>query len=343
MLLKYFMLRLDRFMKSLDHVVISRMIRWKLGEEPVITVAKRLVSPYTLRPVGMIITDVNYKRIQEIAKKVTIGRTGHMYILDSQGHYVYHPDLDEIGKPSPYSKQIDNAESGSFLSEDGKDFLTYSSSNSLGWTLVTSVPYRELTQGSSYIGVTILITASITLVAASSLARLLRYNLKSDSLTVSVQEEIAFCKVYLRIQKFRFDDKFEYEFHIPDWTMKQSIAKFSLQPMVENCVIHAIEMGMQRVRLRVTVQREGAAFRIVLSDNGAGISPETLQRIENDLKQKDVLSGGPSIGIVNVHKRITYIYGEEFGISIASRLNSGTTVAVRLPYQTGAEDELGGS
>jgi two-component system sensor histidine kinase YesM len=435
-----------------DPVVIARIIHWGQRDEPVITIAKRLISPYTLKPIGMIITDVNYKRIQEIAEKVTIGRTGYLNILDSQGHYVYHPDFNQLGKKVAFDKPMFGNKGGSFLSKDKKDFFTYSSSAELGWTLVTSVPYKELTQGVNYIGLTIFITITVTLLVTyilgigfasslvtpikrlqrfvkkvesgdfsghvqvdsrdeigllshgfnkmterlsllveeiyssklketemalrqretelkvlqsqmnphflfnaletirgmalekemndigtmtSSLGRLLRYNLTNDTYTVYLHEEAAFCEVYLRIQKFRFEHKFDYAFLIPEWAGYQSIAKFSLQPLVENCVIHAIESASQCIKLQVVAEMEGDDIYLVkVIDNGEGIPLPILEQIKWDLEQKDIISGGTHIGIVNVHKRIKYLFGEDYGLSIHSICGQGTTVTIRLPFKS---------
>ncbi|WJH36056.1 cache domain-containing protein [Paenibacillus sp. CC-CFT747] len=72
--------------------IFPRVVRFNDREEQVITIARRLVSPLTLQPIGMIIIDVNFKRFQEIAERVVVGRTGYLYILDAEGRYVYHPN-----------------------------------------------------------------------------------------------------------------------------------------------------------------------------------------------------------------------------------------------------------
>ncbi|MCR8633827.1 sensor histidine kinase [Paenibacillus radicis (ex Xue et al. 2023)] len=433
--------------------LISRVIQWPDRQEQVISIVRRLISPHTLDPIGVMIMDVNFKRIQEITEKVSIGRTGFLYILDAQNHYVYHPDMQQVGKRASdinigYMLQND---SGSMITmEEPSNFLTYSLSPYLGWRLVTSIPYKELTNGANYIGHTIFWTLLVTLIVAyllgigfatsllqpirklhhfmkkvevgdfsgklevrskdelgllthgfnkmvekleglleeiyftrlreteaslrqketelkvlqsqmnphflynsletlrgmaldqdmddiaemsASLAKLLRYNLKNDSPTVSLREELRFCEVYLRIQKFRFEERLEYELDVPEWALDQNIVKFSLQPIVENSMIHGIEPGIGLMQIRITAVRDTeGTFFVAVRDTGVGMSEEQLRHIHQDLEGKDVLAGGDHIGIVNVHRRISYLYGKEYGVTLNSIPGKGTAVRIRIPF-----------
>jgi two-component system sensor histidine kinase YesM len=108
-----------------------------------------------------------------------------------------------------------------------------------------------------------------------------------------------------------------------------------LQPLVENCVIHAIESASQCIKLQVVAEMEGDDIYLVkVIDNGEGIPLPILEQIKWDLEQKDIISGGTHIGIVNVHKRIKYLFGEDYGLSIHSICGQGTTVTIRLPFKS---------
>ncbi|MBA2938988.1 sensor histidine kinase [Paenibacillus sp. CGMCC 1.16610] len=434
-----------------EDLLVSRFVKLQDRNEPVISIIKKLVNPYTLESFGLIITDVNFRRLKDIADKVIIGRTGAMYILDSQGHYVYHPDVNEIGKKASIDNLTEMLKQGkgTLINEKKDEFVTYSKSQFLGWTLYMAVPYSELSQGTGYIGNTIVWTTIITLCIAYifgvgfassiirpirnlqhfmkkveigvfsqkvavesrdeigmltngfnkmveklknlleeiyfsklketemslrqketelkvlqsqvnphflfnsletirgmsleyekediadmalSLAKLLRYNLKETSQLVTVKEELSVCKRYLRIQKYRFDNKLEYDFDMPDWVLEQKIVKFSLQPIVENCVIHGIEpnLGTAKISISATSQSDHS-FQITVSDSGAGIEQELLRSINEDLQQKDILSGGSHIGIINVHRRIELLCGEGYGLFIESKQGKGTSVNIKLP------------
>lgn len=435
-----------------ETVIIPRTLSDDDNEEYVISIARRLFSPKTLKPIGFIVMDVNFKRFEEIASQVNIGHSGVMYIVDSQGNYVYHPNFSELGKKASlqHINEILRGKSGSFVTNgDEKKLLTYSHSGFLDWTVITSIPYKELIKSSVFIRNTIFITTFFILLVAAilgaglassiikpirklqktmkrvekgdfsgqvevlskdeigdltngfnkmlirlnelvnevylskiretemlfrqkvielnalqaqinphflfnsletirgmaleygmddiadisaALAKLLRYNLNNHSQTVALAEEILHTKVYLQIQKHRFGEKLEYEFKIPDWAKSQNIAKFSIQPIVENSFKHGIEPSGGISKISITALQESEdAYVIQIQDNGMGINPEKLEEIRRNLKQKDVMEGGQGIGMVNVHRRIVHLFGEEYGISITSCEGCGAVICIRLP------------
>ncbi len=435
-------------------MLITRHIKFQDRSEPVISIARRLVSPRTLKPVGMIVTDVNFKKIREIADMVTVGRTGYMTILDSKGHYVYHPNFYYLGARSPFHSfpTIWSQRSGSLIVEENqKELLTFSRSDSLGWTMLTLVPYKEVTQGSHTIRNYILWVTVVTLSVAyllgitfassiirpikrlqqfikkvekgdftdkviveskdeigelsqgfnkmvdrltqlldeiyysklketetslrqkemelrvlqsqinphflynaletmrgmalekdmddiaeisSSLSRLLRYNLKESSPTLLVKDELEVCRLYLQIQKYRFEERLEFEINMPDWVWTQKIPKFSLQPIIENCIHHGVDPSFGKTFIRISAYEESdKAFVIKIEDNGPGMESDLLYSIHHDLQHRDITMGGSQIGVVNVHRRIDYLFGAGYGLWIDSEKNKGTQVSIRLPIE----------
>ena len=149
-------------------LIISRTIQWPDRKEQVISIIRRIHSPYTLQPVGIIIIDINFRRLQEVSEKFNVGNR-FFYVLDSKGHYVYHPNPDKLGKKAEFpdiSAAIHELDGVIVTDEIAPDFLTYSHSPNLGWTFVTSMPYDEFRKGAAHIGKTIAITVLLTLLAA---------------------------------------------------------------------------------------------------------------------------------------------------------------------------------
>ena len=104
--------------------------------------------------------DINFRRIEEISKKVTISKNGYFFILDAKGHYVYHPDYSKLGQKvetEPISNLKTEENGSKILENERRDFITYTYSSNLGWTFFTAVPYRDLTEGISQIGKTIIL------------------------------------------------------------------------------------------------------------------------------------------------------------------------------------------
>lgn len=139
---------------------------------------------------------------------------------------------------------------------------------------------------------------------------------------------------YLAIQKLRFDDKVNYAMEVsPELDPSgYQILPLLLQPIVENAISHGIKecphQGM--IRIRVWVE-EGKELRIQVSDNGVGISSEELEQLQAHIAGRDGEMVTSSIGLFNINRRIKLFYGEEFGFTIESENNAGTSVTLRLP------------
>lgn len=150
-----------------NSMLVSRMIKLGESQEPVITIARRIYSSTTLEPIGMLLIDVNFRHIQDIADKVNSFGRSSFYILDGEGHYVYHPDSSRIGRRSDIInlESILSLQDNSYISEHDQVVLLNHSS-ALGWRFVTAIPREELFKGSAHIGFTIFWTVVITLCIA---------------------------------------------------------------------------------------------------------------------------------------------------------------------------------
>ncbi|PFN98158.1 histidine kinase [Bacillus sp. AFS076308] len=433
-------------------MLVTRKLTLANNEQPVISLVRRLYNPRTLLPVGMLIIDINFRRIEEISNKVTISKNGYFFILDANGHYIYHPDYTKLGKKVEYKQLVSLKTEGShteILDNQRKDFVTFTFSQNLGWRFLTAVPYRDLTGGIIQIEKTISTTIIVSLILAYligfgfatsiirpirrlqhfmkevetghlegrvrvdsndeigqltagfnntveklanlleeayvsklreaemslkqkevelkmlqsqmnphflynsletirgmaleeeqeniavmsySLGKLLRYNLNNQSSTVSLREEINFCEMYLKIQKFRFEDRFDYQFDIPEWAMVLKAIKFSLQPLVENCFVHGHDAGVRKIKIVISVYRYSeSSYVISICDNGKGIEERNLEEIRKRINLLTPAKDGKNIGILNVHQRIHYLFGSEYGITVRSKFGSGTKVLIHLP------------
>jgi len=432
-----------------NSMLVSRMSKLGDKQEPVITIARRIYSPHTLEPIGMLIIDVNFRHIQDIADKVNAFGKSSFYILDAEGHYVYHSDSSRIGRRSDILnlESILSLQDNSFISEQDQ-VVILNHSSALGWRFVTAIPREELFKGTTHIGSTIFWTVVITLCIAyvlgvsfastlirpirrlqrfmknvqvgdfsrrvpvessdeigqltngfnqmveklsdlmeevyfsklretemtlgqkemelkvlqsqinphflcnsletirgmaleqnmgdiaamsASLGTLLRYNLKTVSPTVTLQEEVNFCTVYLKIQQYRFDKNVKYCFDIPQWALNATIVKFSLQPLVENCFVHSVSAGPEPTRIMIAAYQEEGNLIIKVVDTGVGMAECVLDQIKQKLSSKEINDGGTHIGIVNVHRRIINLFGSNYGVTVDSIPGQGTTVLVKLP------------
>lgn len=164
-----------------------------------------------------------------------------------------------------------------------------------------------------------------------SLSKLLRRLLSWKEDIVTLEEELMFIEMYLKIEKFRFRDKFEYQFEVEEDAVHYKIPKMSIQPLVENACKHGIQaiqgVGMVKICAFVVDGR----LRIVISDNGKGMESSKLKEIIMSVRKEN--STGISIGIRNVYRRLELYYNDQVRFDIVSTPNQGTTVFFEIPIK----------
>lgn len=159
------------------------------------------------------------------------------------------------------------------------------------------------------------------------LSRLMRKSLEGKQEDSSLSEELQFIDMYLQIQKLRFGDQIDYEINNQTDT-DYKIIPLIIQPIVENSFIHGIEPKLGKGLISITVKERKGDLAITVKDNGIGMEKEQLDTIRKLLGSTEESS---HIGINNVHQRIRFFYGEEYGLEIESLEGEGTLVHIRIP------------
>lgn len=165
----------------------------------------------------------------------------------------------------------------------------------------------------------------------TALSRLLKTIAKGTRTIVPLRDELQFLDDYFLIQKYRFGGAMVMQTHVDEAVLNTAIPRFTLQPLMENAIVHGIEpkggAGTITVTGGLTPQGD---VEIRMEDDGVGMDEENVRRV---LSEDRVTSSGmfQKIGIRNVHKRIRYEFGEPYGITVASRPGSFTRVSILLP------------
>ncbi|MBD0380231.1 cache domain-containing sensor histidine kinase [Paenibacillus sedimenti] len=170
--------------------------------------------------------------------------------------------------------------------------------------------------------------------ATESLGKMMRYSLNLGSDLVQVAEELAYIRDFLFILKLRYEERLSLTIEEDPFAGRYMIAKFILQPLVENAVKYSLEKdGVARVVIRSQVQDE--RLLLTVKDNGIGMSPELIEDLLAEGKNDDsvaVLSSeGQSIGLRNVLSRCRLNYGQQFKLHLNSRIGEGTEIILELP------------
>ena len=180
-----------------------------------------------------------------------------------------------------------------------------------------------------------------------ALAKFFRYTITKVENLVSVEEELDNCETYFGIQKYRFGDRLnlhiEYDPKEYEKIMNCRIPKLTLQPILENSIIHGTELKIGAGNLYIRFACTQDRLIICISDDGVGMDEETLAALNRKLgrgndsfSSPDEKKGG--IALVNVNNRIHLIFGDEYGMHIYSVQQRGTDVEITIPITANDRD-----
>ena len=166
---------------------------------------------------------------------------------------------------------------------------------------------------------------------AISFSEILRYTLEKSNQIVTLGTSIEYIEKYLSIQKIRFGDRLEYNIDIQEDLLDINIPFMTLQPFVENSINHGLECKEDGGIVNITGKSAGKDVIISIIDNGVGIPEDKLGMILDKSSREYFESKSTCIGIKNVDNVLKGYFGEEYGISIDSKLNKGTIVTIKIP------------
>ncbi|MCI1327773.1 MAG: sensor histidine kinase [Lachnospiraceae bacterium] len=163
-----------------------------------------------------------------------------------------------------------------------------------------------------------------------NLASLLRSNVLHDGeQMITFREELEYARYYLALQKERFEEKLQYYIDVEDpELLDYYLPKLTLQPIVENSIVHGLEPKREGGWVRISIWEEDDAIYTRISDDGVGFDPSILQRIQ---APSDVSSGHTHVALKNVQRRIQLLCGDAYGIRILSDPSRGTETTVIVP------------
>jgi len=166
---------------------------------------------------------------------------------------------------------------------------------------------------------------------ARALGLLFRASTEYDTM-VPVRTEIMLLKQYLLLQEIRFDGTLRIDYDIAPEAEPCPIPKLSLQTIAENCFKHgfAALRPPRKASLKISAIVGENDVSIEITDNGIGMESERLSEISQQLQLNS--GEGTRVGLLNVHKRIRYLWGKDYGLRIASLPGIGTTVTLIIPY-----------
>ncbi len=170
-----------------------------------------------------------------------------------------------------------------------------------------------------------------------ALSDMMRYITSYKEEIVTVEKEIEYVRMYCLIQQTRYRDKFTVVYEVEDEVFDCRIPKLSLQPIIENAILHAFSGVKRDGKIRVTGKIIDNKVRLQIIDNGNGMDPGTVGRM---LDKTYSPAGGShaGIGVNNVDRRIKLIFGSEYGLEIISIPGEGSVFSLWLPLAAQMEE-----
>lgn len=177
-----------------------------------------------------------------------------------------------------------------------------------------------------------------------ALATLFRYSISRPSDLSTLGEELANVESYFLIQQYRFRGRFKIIKKLDNEDanlLNYKVPVLTIQPIVENAIHHGLETKLDEGT--VTIRAYSTQNRLIISvtDDGVGMTSDKLDKIVNALNNSDSAVSNErysrrtgknsGIALINVHKRIRFYFGPEYGMYITSTKNVGTSVEIQLP------------
>ena len=162
----------------------------------------------------------------------------------------------------------------------------------------------------------------------SRLSSFLRYTLANEpTAQVTLVQEVETLKLYLEIEKMRFEDRLRPHFKIDGETIGVRLPSLLLQPLIENAIKYAVTPAENGADIWITARREGQAVRIEVADSGPGDGGAPI----------DVQSTG--VGLANIQDRLAQAYGPAHGYSTRANERGGFSVIIEIPLDTDQRDD----
>lgn len=172
----------------------------------------------------------------------------------------------------------------------------------------------------------------------AELSAMLRYAANYEHTNVLLKEELAFAENYLRLVKWRYEDRFTFDISIDPGMNELPVPKLILQPLLENCFAHGFRNIRPPWRIRLVGVQKGHRWEIEIRDNGTGFTEDALRKLEDmnaqwtaSQRAGDAYPLPQGIGALSLHNiwiRLKLLYGEEGFLRAAHTPEDGTVVTI---------------
>jgi two-component system sensor histidine kinase YesM len=167
-----------------------------------------------------------------------------------------------------------------------------------------------------------------------SLSIILRYCLHNEADVVTLDHELTMIDHYLSIQEIRFMDRLKVIIDIPQEYRGLLLPKMTLQPLVENCIVHGVQKSAKPCTIQVSCTLDNGVLHLTVSDDGIGMSPEQVAKIRESLNVDiQALLQGSHIGVRNCWMRLHFFFHDAVDMDLNSQPGQGTTIHINIKQE----------
>lgn len=303
------MIPYEQFNRQLD-VVVRRTILVSLIALIIFLAISILVIQRVVKPILELVKQMNIVKRGKLEANIKESGPMEIYVLGATFNEMMDRMKDLLVEVEEKEKAKKHAEINALQSQINPHFLL----NTLNTIKIMAIVSKS---------------DNIRMVA-ESLTKLLSATFNKGGDYTSIADEITLLEYYVNIMKIRYGDHFDVDYQIEPQIMDSRILKLLLQPMIENAIIHGLQGLNYRGHVTVSASRlDESKLCIIIEDNGNGMLPVEVESLLSISElDKERFSG---LGLRNVHQRIQLNYGTDYGVTLTSVPDKGTSVKMLLP------------
>ena len=172
----------------------------------------------------------------------------------------------------------------------------------------------------------------------TNLSQFYRMTLRKSKDLISIRDELTIAQLYLEIEKLCHNENLTWEINMEDGIDNFLICKFTLQPFLENSILHGISKNTPKIHISINLSYGEDTVFISITDNGIGMKEDQLRELRKTLSQK-IVNYEKHFGIGNVNKRISNPYFGNGRISIDSCQFVGTSITIEFDQMEEDDEE----
>lgn len=170
-----------------------------------------------------------------------------------------------------------------------------------------------------------------------SLENLLRNMAKGAGDKITLREELSLAQDYVNLQQVRYMEIFDYICDVPEEYMDCMIVKMTMQPVIENAILHGIVPTGTYGEIKVGIRETEKDLYISIEDNGTGVDGKEFQNLVKNRKNKNGMSG---IGVANVDERLRMMYGKKYGLIFEGEKGRFARVIIHIPKEKSEDTDV---